>query len=392
MQISEMDYGLYFEHDFRHRWLRPAHLQAKLKKYRDRASLSFEEIGRSVEGRPIEKISWGKGSEKILLWTQMHGHESTATMALIDLLNFLVADDVYSELRENLHSRLSITMIPMLNPDGSELFTRRNALKVDLNRDARAVSMPETRALMNQLEPLPQWAFNLHDQRNIFSVGKDRHPATLSFLAPSATPDRKLTDERDKSMRLISLMKKSLEPIEKDCYGRYTDEFYPTAVGDFLMEQKINCVLIESGAAPDDDYRDLARKLNFFALLEGFTHIANASYENGSVEAYTAIPENEKLMLDVLIKACKLKRGAETFKVDLGFLIEEYKLGTKLGKRLLLADIGDLSRYNSFEVWPGGTIDFEQAQLEFNKPVSFSLKCEGQNTIKLKNGVEDEKY
>lgn len=393
MQIDEKDYGQYFENDFRHRWLRPTHLQDKLAKYRDYSSLKFEKIGESVEGRLIEKISWGKGSETILLWTQMHGNEPTATMAVVDLLNFFVADDQHNPLRELLYEKLSIVIIPMLNPDGSELFTRRNALLVDLNRDARAVSMPEMKALMQQITSLkPRWAFNLHDQRNIFSVGKNSDPATLSFLAPSASPDRKMTTEREKSMRLISLIHQSLQQIQTSCYGRYSDEFYPTAIGDFLIEKKITCILIESGAAPQDDFRDQARKLNFYGLLEGFAHIAKSTYGSGSVVAYDSIPQNEKLMFDVLVKGCKVKRNEETFTVDLGFLFQEYRQGSKLAKRLILAEIGDLSRFNAFEKWPGGEIDFEKSHLTLNEPVSLSINYTDRKPKTLKQGIENEKY
>ena len=34
--------------------------------------------------------------------------------------------------------------------------------------------------------------------------------------------------------------------------GRYSDEFYPTAVGDYLMAQGIPNVLFESGVSIDD--------------------------------------------------------------------------------------------------------------------------------------------
>ena len=48
-----------------------------------------EEIGRSVEGRPLRHVRWGTGKTSVLLWSQMHGDESTASMALADLFRFL---------------------------------------------------------------------------------------------------------------------------------------------------------------------------------------------------------------------------------------------------------------------------------------------------------------
>lgn len=72
-----------------------------------------------------------------MLWSQMHGNESTATMALFDLFNFLEGKgDQYDTFRQLLNSQLRLKFIPMLNPDGADVFKRRNALDIDLNRDA----------------------------------------------------------------------------------------------------------------------------------------------------------------------------------------------------------------------------------------------------------------
>src|SRR5690606_17111784 len=47
----------------------------------DRGSgFSVEEIGRSAEGRPLRHVQWGEGELRVLMWSQMHGDESTATM------------------------------------------------------------------------------------------------------------------------------------------------------------------------------------------------------------------------------------------------------------------------------------------------------------------------
>src|SRR5690606_19296011 len=45
---------------------------------------TVEDIGRSAEGRPLRHVAWGEGPVRVLLWSQMHGDESTASMALAD--------------------------------------------------------------------------------------------------------------------------------------------------------------------------------------------------------------------------------------------------------------------------------------------------------------------
>ena len=44
---------------------------------------------KSTEGRNIYLIKCGTGKTKVMLWSQMHGDEPTATMALADIFNFL---------------------------------------------------------------------------------------------------------------------------------------------------------------------------------------------------------------------------------------------------------------------------------------------------------------
>src|SRR5687768_11825141 len=51
--------------------------------------LSVEIAGTSVEGRSINHVRAGTGPLGVLLWSQMHGDEPTATAALFDVLAYL---------------------------------------------------------------------------------------------------------------------------------------------------------------------------------------------------------------------------------------------------------------------------------------------------------------
>src|SRR5690606_38997105 len=122
-----------------------------------------EEIGRSVQGRPLVALHMGDGPVTVLAWSQMHGDESTASMALLDLVHWIVSDDP-DPLRDRLLASVTLTLVPMLNPDGAELFQRHNALGIDINRDARRLSTPEARALKALRDRIePDFGFNLHD-------------------------------------------------------------------------------------------------------------------------------------------------------------------------------------------------------------------------------------
>ena len=74
-------------------WERPslvrhADVEARLKAVGSAAPDLFqlEEIGRSVEGRSINHLWFGRGPLHVLLWSQMHGDEPTATAALFDVV------------------------------------------------------------------------------------------------------------------------------------------------------------------------------------------------------------------------------------------------------------------------------------------------------------------
>ena len=46
-------------------------------------------VGFSVKQQPIKAIEFGEGKVKILIWSQMHGNESTTTKGLFDYLHYL---------------------------------------------------------------------------------------------------------------------------------------------------------------------------------------------------------------------------------------------------------------------------------------------------------------
>ncbi|MDH3494457.1 MAG: M14 family zinc carboxypeptidase, partial [Acidobacteriota bacterium] len=80
--------------------------------------LTVEEVGRSYGNRGIYQIEWGKGETRVLMWSQMHGDEPTATSALIDMFAFLETRKNELEWVKALAESVTIRAVPMLNPDG----------------------------------------------------------------------------------------------------------------------------------------------------------------------------------------------------------------------------------------------------------------------------------
>lgn len=372
------------------RWLTNSAFKEFEKKFKKRPEFIFTEIGKSFEGRVLKNITWGKGRIKVLLWSQMHGNEPTASLAFLDLWNFLTAEDQYNDLRNMLSTQLTLHFIPQLNPDGAEAFTRRNAQNIDINRDALAQQTPEMKAFQQILKnEQPDWCFNLHDQRNIFSLGAESHPATISFLSPSADESRKYTKERKYSMKLISSMVKAIQSIHPANIGRFTDEFYPLAIGDNLHKLKIPTVLIETGAYYNDPNRMEARKLLFISLLKAFESIANGDWKKEKLSLYEQLPVNEQHRRDLIIRNCKITNGKqEASQLDLAFLAKEFanKKSCQLEQHWVLHDIGDLKHLKGFKEIEGGEIVSSLQELELNNCANLKIKTK-QKSIEFKQGL-----
>ena len=258
-----------------------------------------EIIGYSVAKTPILGFKIGSGGIRILLWSQMHGNESTTTRSLLDTIKFIISSN---PLARELISKLTLYIIPMLNPDGSEMFTRVNNEGVDLNRDAVNLSQPESRALRKIfLDIKPDYCFNLHDQRSIFGVGLTGISATLSFLSPSANEMRSITPSRLLAMQVISGIKDKLSAIIGAGIGRFSDEFNPNCVGDQFQMHNVPTILFEAGHYELDYQRNTTREFLFIAFIEAFRLIAERTYSKFSVADYLSIPENTKSFADIHI-------------------------------------------------------------------------------------------
>lgn len=318
-------------------------------------SSSFEvsQRGQSFESRPIYTIKVGSGGTKILIWTQMHGNESTGTKAVLDLFQWLENPGGQQGLRDDLLSSCTLCIIPMLNPDGAERYTRLDSQGIDLNRDVLEKKAPESRLLQEVLIHFdPDYCFNMHDQRTIFSVGSPPRTATLSFLAPSEDEGRSLTSGRIKTMELIAAIYDSVKNVLEGKVGRYTDEFYPAATGDNFQRMGYSTVLIESGHFPGDYQRQETRKFTFLALLSGLLSVSRGVDSN--YRTYFEIPNNEKRYLDGIVKNATI--GQE--KGDIGVFYKEELVGNEVRFIPSLERFEDLSGFEADKIISGDHLTF----------------------------------
>ncbi len=306
-----------------------------------------EEIGRSVEKKSIRMITLGKGETKILAWSQMHGNEGTTSKAIFDLLNAFRLNETNRVLSEILNN-CTIYIVPILNPDGAEAYTRVNARKVDLNRDMQDLSQPESKLLMEQFHRIkPDFCLNLHDQRTIFSAGDKPEPATLSFLTPSKDEKRSIDDSRKQSMSLIAGMAEDLSNELKGKIGRYDDAFNINCAGDTFQNLSIPTILFEAGHFPGDYERERTRQYVFKALLSCVYQIAVNSIDVAGFEDYYKIPENKKLFNDVIIRNALINDRS----VDVSIQFKEELIKDKVDFVPVIEEIGvKISKYAHREI------------------------------------------
>lgn len=279
-----------------------------IQKHVDKGLLKNEIAGQSVQGRSINQLVLGSGKTKVFLWSQMHGDEATATMALFDLFNFFAADDRFKPLKEEILNKLELHIVPMLNPDGAEIWTRTNAMKIDINRDAENLATPEAQTLMNLAKKIkPDFGFNLHDQSTYYAAGKNTaHPATISFLAPAFNVAKDMNPTRTRAVQVIAAMNDAIQTIIPNNVAKYNDTFDSRCFGDTFQSMGISAILIESGGYPDDPDKQVIRKVNFYAVLTALTAIADGSYQNQDQNHYWALPNNTNNLHNLILRNVRI--------------------------------------------------------------------------------------
>jgi hypothetical protein len=304
--------------------LRPADLNAELERLAGfyPGKIRLEEVGRSFQGRPIHMLSLGDGPRTVLLWSQMHGDEPSATPALLDIAHYLLSRAEEPEAAAILDS-LTLLMIPMLNPDGAEIYERPNFQAIDINRDALHLSTPEGRILKETRDQYqPMLGFNLHDQNRRTAVGETGVLATNAVLAVAGDPEGTVTPGRLLAKRACAAIVEALAPFMPGGMARYDEDWSPRAFGDNITAWGTPVVLIESGGLPPGrDFEDLTR-LNFVAILTVLQELVRNNLQDYDPQVYEDLLRNESdSWADVVVRGGFIRQpgSGPSYRADLAF-------------------------------------------------------------------------
>ena len=321
---------------------------------------NFSCSGNSVLGKPIYKIIAGKGKTKILMWSQMHGNEGTTTEAVFDFLHFLHNNN---EIGVSLLQDFTFCILPMVNPDGAELYTRANANNIDLNRDSVNLSQPESKILRTIFDEFkPDFCFNLHDQRTIFGAGNSGKPATVSFLAPAFNEDRDYNTTRIKAVQWIQNMNQTLQEFIPNQIGRFDDGFNLNCIGDKFQSLNVPTILFEAGHFQDDYQREITRKMIFIALISGLVKFNENVIVANDLNVYLKIPQNNIVFYDIMIKNIQLNYDGIEKITNIAVQFKEELKNGEIHFVAYISNIGDLVDYFFHKVYDAnGGIYFDQS-------------------------------
>lgn len=330
--------------------------------------ITIEQVGASAENRSINLLTLGTGKTKVFMWSQMHGDEPTATMALLDLLNYIAQNKNSADVKKIL-GETTLLIIPMLNPDGAERFQRRTSQAVDMNRDAVRLQTPEARILKGIRDKYnPEIGFNLHDQDPRYTVGDKGTVAAISLLAPAFNVEKTDNPVRVRAKQLASELTLVLNQFVPNHIAKYDDSFEPRAFGDNIQKWGTSVVLIESGGWKDDHEKMFIRKLNCVGLLSVFYSIATKAFEKTDISVYENIPMNTKTLYDIIIEKVTVKYndGRPSLIADIGINKEEVRDSSGTWWKGRVVDFGDLSVFFAHEKWNGTGKNIDASIVELN--------------------------
>lgn len=357
-------YDTYKETSIGKRRIKRVDIEPLIENYSTNQKFKVSTVGKSIGGKDLSLISLGTGDTSVFLWSQMHGDEPTATQAIFDILNFFNSSDFKTE-KEAILANLTIHFLPMLNPDGAELYQRRNLLGVDINRDALRLQSPESQTLKRVRDSLEaDFGFNLHDQSTYYNAERTEKPATISYLAPAYNYEKEINETRGNAMKIIVFMNEILQKYAPGQVGRYNDDFEPRAFGDNIQKWGTSTILIESGGYANDPEKQEIRKLNYVSILSAIYTIANQNYKEISIAEYEKIPENDRKLFDLKIVAANYELMGNTYVVDLGInqVEVDYPKHNSFWYSSRIIDQGDLSTFYGYETLDASAYTLKQAQ------------------------------
>jgi len=210
---------------------RLADLERLLQEVRGLPLVEITEIGRTVEGRPLEILRVGNpdAPRRVLLRARSHAWEPGGNWVVQGLIRALLSgDDVARQCLE----RCCIYVLPMANKDGvARGGTRFNLLGKDLNRDWGGPADPR---LAPENHALETWIEGMAARGKAPHLAIDLHNDESGGLHISRPPIAGLERHLERMKRLEALLRKHTWFTEGSSGPGYRN---PGTIGEGLLER-----------------------------------------------------------------------------------------------------------------------------------------------------------
>ncbi len=228
--------------------------------------VSLASAGQSVHKRPLWLVRLRDPSVpsaqtlRLLILCRQHGDEPASTEALLGLIQS-VADSKDPALRADLR-HVTLYVVPMVNPDGAEQGTRRNAVHADLNRDWGPFRQPETRAMAHLLALLrPALVVDAHN----WDSGDEYNADCLEIRRADHSPlgEAELALQQQSVQSLAS----AGYSVQSFAYGPDND---PRLAHRYCTSLGLPSLLVETHAGTPQNTADYLKRQRMYVALAHF--------------------------------------------------------------------------------------------------------------------------
>jgi hypothetical protein len=206
-------------------------LDRLLSEIRGKPLVEISEIGRTVEGRPLEIVRVGRedAPHRVLLRARSHAWEPGGNWVVQGLLRALLQDD---DVSRRCLERCAVYVLPMANKDGvARGRTRFNLQGKDLNR---GWDRPADPALAPENAALERWIQGMGGSGKPIDLAIDLHNDEEGGLHISRPPVAGLDRHVARMARLEALLRKHTPFTEGSSGPRFRN---PGTIGEGLLER-----------------------------------------------------------------------------------------------------------------------------------------------------------
>ncbi|EDL64537.1 hypothetical protein BSG1_08361 [Bacillus sp. SG-1] len=245
-------------------------------------------VGQSNNGLDIHQARVGTGDRVILIESEIHGNEKTGTEALVKVLQYLGSSN--SPEAKKIRDEVTLVVLPMMNPDASELNRRANDMtwdEVTAKYPVLANAQPSWNYYTNTIQDVD------YSERPGFDVNRDFNPDLdyklnpADFPGDSNKPGWYITPESQTVRDVYKNLKEEFGNVDTFIDIHHQGQYYVEGTDD-LVTMSLSGRFVPDPSSVEgskysqyaDNYRDeYSRQLNV-AAYNALQSMGNSPFDN----------------------------------------------------------------------------------------------------------------